>query len=496
MTDAKSRPAKGTPASLRGRLARAAGATAAVLVLAAGGGGAWLYWHIDHNISTFDAGGIAPSRPPAAAPVTGGGRPVNVLLLGSDSRDDGNEALAGGEAGVGNSDTAMLVHIYGDHRHAVVVSIPRDTLVTIPPCRLPSGKWTTAHANQMFNSAFTVGEFPQGNPACTQNTVEALTGLRVDHTVVVDFKGFAAMTDAVHGVDVCVPNDVDSYGIKLAKGRQTLSGQQALDYVRARHGFGDGSDIGRMKRQQAFVASLIKKVQGEGLNPATLLPLADAATKSLTVDPGLGTAVKLADFAQSLRNIKLTDINFVTVPWRYSGERVALIHPDADRLWNLLRQDDTLDGKSTGQEAASPSSSAAPSAGPSTTPSASPAADLPVTVSNGSGTGGLAGQAADALRAKGYRNVVLGPDASPRGTTLIGYAPDQRGAAEQLTQYFTGATLRVDPSADGVTVTLGRDYAPDDSAATPSAPPTTVPVTIAENTRPADSDLCTDLSFG
>ncbi|MDH6125289.1 LCP family protein [Kitasatospora sp. GP82] len=497
MTDVKSRPAKGTPSPLRVRLARAAGASAAVLVLATAGGGAWFYWHLDHNISTFDADGIAPSRPPAAAPAPGGGRPVNVLVLGSDTRDNGNDSLAGGEGGVGNSDTAMLLHIYGDHRHAVGVSIPRDTLVTIPPCKLSNGKWTTPHANQMFNSAFTIGEYPQGNPACTQNTVEALTGLRVDHTVVVDFKGFAAMTEAVHGVDVCVPNDVDSYGIKLAKGRQTVSGQQALDYVRARHGFGDGSDIGRMKRQQAFLSSLIKKVQGEGLNPATLLPLADAATKSLTVDPDLGTAMKLADFAQSLQNIKLKDISFVTVPWRYSGERVALVHPDAEQLWNLLRQDDTLDGHSTGQLAASPSSATSASASPAASPSSAPTADLPVTVLNGSRTGGLGKQAADALRAKGYQNVTLGPDATGRRTTLIGYAADQQGAAEQLAQYFPGAELRADASADGVTVTLGRDYAPDDTAsAAPSALPTAIPTTIAENTRSADSDLCSDLSFG
>ncbi|MGE7432700.1 MULTISPECIES: LCP family protein [Kitasatospora] len=499
MTDAKSRPANGTPGSLRVRLARAAGATAAVLLLATAGGGAWFYWHIDHNISTFDAGGIAPSRPPVAHPAPGGGQPVNVLLLGSDSRDNGNDSLGGGDLGVGHSDTAILLHIYGDHRHAVGVSIPRDTLVTIPPCKLPDGRWTTAHANQMFNSAFTVGEFPQGNPACTQNTVEALTGLRVDHTVVVDFKGFAAMTDAVHGVDVCVPGDVDSYGIKLTKGRQSLSGQQALDYVRARHGFGDGSDIGRMKRQQAFVSSLVKKVQGEGLNPATLLPLADAATKSLTVDPELGTAMKLADFAQSLQNIKLKDLNFVTVPWRYSGERVALVHPDAEQLWNLLRQDKTLDGRSTGQTGAAASSSTTPSAGPSASPSASaPAtaattADLPVTVVNGSGSGGIARQAADALKAKGYQNVSLGPDADGRDTTLLKYAPDQQGAAQQLAQYFPGATLRADSSADGITVTLGRDYNP---AAAPSALPTTIPTTITENTRAADSDLCSDLSFG
>lgn len=345
----------------------------------------------------------------------------------------------------------------------------------------------------MFNSAFSVGEYPQGNPACTQNTVEALTGLRVDHTVVVDFKGFAAMTDAVHGVDVCVPNDVDSFGIKLTKGRQTVSGQQALDYVRARHGFGDGSDIGRVKRQQAFLSSLIKKVQGQGFDLTTLLPLADAATKSLTVDPGLGTALKLADFAQSLRDIKLGDISFVTVPWQYQGERVALVHPDAEVLWQLLREDRTLDGHLTGQAGPAPVVPATPAAAPVTD-------STPLVVLNGTRVGGLAKHAADALKAKGYQDITLGADTAVRRTTLISYPTAHQAAAQQLAQSFPGAELRADPDADSITVTLGRDYAPDGTAPTdaPSALtlPTAMPTGIAQNTRTADTDLCSDLSFG
>ncbi|GAA4847605.1 LCP family protein [Kitasatospora terrestris] len=510
MTDVPRRTVRGAAAPRRARLARAAGATAAVLVLATAGAGAWLYQRLDQNITTFSADGIATSRPPVAPPAAGGGRAVNVLLLGSDTRQDGNGSLGGGEEGVGHSDTAILLHVYADHQHAVGVSIPRDTLVTVPACRLPDGRWTAAKHNQMFNSAFTVGEFAKGNPACTQNTVEALTGLRIDHTIVVDFKGFAAMTAAVHGVDVCVPNDVDSYGIHLTKGRQTVSGQTALDYVRARHGFGDGSDIGRVKRQQAFMSSLIKKVQAQGFNPTTILPLADAATKSLTVDPELGSAYKLAEFAQSLQGIKLSDITFVTVPWRYQGERVALVQPDADTLWNLLRQDRTLDGRATASPgaSASPSSSAAASA--SASPSGSAAAlppNVPITVHNAAGSPGLAGKAASALRAKGHSDVTVGPNTTPRRTTLIEYGPGRNAAAEALVQLYPGAELRADAAADGLVLTLGQDSAPADpeteeaspsgtGSARPTALPSTIPTGIAENARPADSDLCSDLSFG
>ncbi|MEV7175853.1 LCP family protein [Kitasatospora sp. NPDC093679] len=504
----------GSAASSRGtgrRLARIAGATAAVLVLATAGAGAWFYHRLDQNISTFSADGIATSRPPAGPTTTGGGRPVNVLLLGSDTRSDGNGDLGGGEEGVGHSDTAILLHVYADHRHAVGVSIPRDTLVTVPPCKLPDGTWRSERTNQMFNSAFTVGLYPQGNPACTQNTVEALTGLRVDHTIVVDFKGFAAMTDAVHGVDVCVPNDVDSYGIRLTKGRRTLSGQQALDYVRARHGFGDGSDIGRMKRQQAFLSSLIKKVQGQGFDLTTLLPLADAATRSLTVDEELGSAMKLATFAQSLQDIKLADISFVTVPWEYAGARVALVHPDVDTLWELLRQDRTLDGQATAPAgtatpsapaAPTPSATASPSAGasPSATPGQTRAAEpdataVPVTVHNASGAGGTAGRAATALRAHGYREVVLGANTKGRNTTTVGYSPGHKAAAEQLAALYPGATVRPDTDADGLVLTLGQDHASGDTSG-PVALPSGIPTGISSNTRPADSDLCADLSYG
>ncbi|MGF1431394.1 LCP family protein [Kitasatospora sp. LaBMicrA B282] len=484
--------------------------TAASLVLATAGAGFWFYERLDGNLSVFSNAGVWASRPPTGPSDASGAVPVNVLLLGSDSRSNGNDELAGGEPGGGNSDTAILLHVYADHRHAVGVSIPRDSLVDIPPCLLPGGSWTAPQHAQMFNSAFALGGGPNGNPACSQNTVEALTGLRVDHTIVIDFKGFAAMTTAVGGVPVCVPNDVDSYGIHLRKGRQTVSGTQALAYVRARHGLGDGSDIGRMKRQQAFLSALIQKVQGRGFDLTTVLPLADAATRSLTVDAGLGSAMKLASFVQSLRGVKLADIQFVTVPWRYAGDRVALVHPDADTLWTLLRQDRTLDGRSTGREAA-----------PSTVrPTQVADFTVPIAVQNGTSTAGLAVRAAHDLTERGYRNATADPDGIDHAVTTIGYAAGHQADAEQLAQFFPGAQLRADPESAALTVTLGADYeataaaqasgSPVDGHPTTSGAPATrpsgspspgpsagsVPDGITQNTRPADADLCTGLSYG
>ncbi|MFD4910534.1 LCP family protein [Kitasatospora purpeofusca] len=526
--------------SRRRRVIRTVIGLAAVLVLTVAGAGAWFYHRLDTNISTFDAGGVATERPPAPVPTAPGASvPVNVLLLGSDTRNDGNDDLGGGDVGVGHSDTAILLHVYADRKHAVGVSIPRDTLVTVPSCRLPSGDWTKPRTNQMFNEAFTVGDSPKGNPACTQNTVEALSGLRIDHTIVVDFKGVAAMTDAINGVEVCVPNDVNSHNIKLRKGLQKIAGQPAVDYLRARYGFGDNSDIGRMKRQQAFLSAMIRKIQSQGFSLPTLLPLADAATRSLTVDEGLGTAMKLVDFAQSLQQIKLSDITFVTTPWQLSvvqKGRVDLVHPDVDTLWRLLREDRTLDGQSTGLvpegDTAGPSPAATDGAtpAPAATPLSPEQLATTITVVNGVGTDGLAGAGSAAIRAQGFTNVSLGATTGGRLRTEIAYDPPFKAVADQLATLFPGARTTVEPGSEGVTVTLGRDYRPVPQSATapasrpvpggtpaavgaalgaaaptgvPTGPPAAtgplpsgVPSGIAKNSRSADADPCNDLIFG
>lgn len=458
----------------------------ALLVLAVSGVG-WIYLELGGDINTFGADGLSDNRPAASA------NGQNVLVIGSDARTDGNSELGGGDThDIGRSDTAFLLHVYRDRRHAVAVSFPRDTLVDIPPCRLPDGTWTRPRTRVMFNSAFSTGETAKGNPACTQNTVEKLTGLRVDHTMVVDFKGFAALTEVVEGVRVCLPNDVYQKDLNpkratrgellFPKGEQTVAGQRALDYVRLRHGIGDGSDIGRIKRQQAFVGSLFKKIKSDGLTPTKLLPLADAATESLTVDPGLGSPDKLIDFAMSMKDVDLHDTTFVTLPWRYEGARVAIVEPEADALWAALRADRPLDARP----------------GPGTTAKATPSpasgAGISVAVRNGTRTRGLAARAAEMLRAAGF--TVTDTSTAPDQThplTEITYGPGERARAEAVATHFAPAELAPVTTA-GITVTLGRSYA-DAPSATP--PPGTPPATVPPaDTRAADEDPCANLSYG
>lgn len=464
----------------------------AVVVLGTAGLG-WIYLRLNGSIHTFDAGGLSKNRPDAAS-----SKGENVLVIGSDSRAGSNSTLGAGDKGdIGRSDTAFLLHIYADHRHAIAVSVPRDTLVTVPPCKLPDGSWTRTRPNTMFNEAYSVGETAKGNPACTQNTVEKLTGLRVDHTVVVDFKGFASLTEVVGGVKVCLPQDIYQGDLDphrttkgellFRKGEQTVSGQKALDYVRLRHGIGDGSDIGRIKRQQAFVASLIKKVRSDGLTPTRLLPLAEAATKSMTVDPGLGTADKLMSFAMSLKNIDLHNTKFVTVPWRYEGSRVAVVEPDASALWAALKADRTIDGKDA--------------SGRNNTPSASPTTaaqvsgdGIDVAVYNGTTTGGLASTAAAALTAHGFTVTgTANATSQDHTTTVIEYDTGLKSRAETVAELFPGAALQSIGGA-AVNVVVGESYATTGASA--STTPTAVPTSVADNARSADDNLCSDLTYG
>ncbi|HLN76704.1 MAG TPA: LCP family protein [Nocardioidaceae bacterium] len=443
------------------------------------------YVSLDRSINTFSASGISRHRPPPSV------HGQNILLIGSDSRAGADRGLGGAGPAVGRSDTTLLVHVYEGGRRAVAVSIPRDALVDIPACRLPDGNWSQPQRQAMFNAAFSVGQTASGNPACTVNTVEKLTGMRVDHTVVADFVGFAAMTKIVGGVPVCVPNPVYQGDLdpnlgqqgKLVfhKGLQTVSGTKALDYVRLRHGIGDGSDIGRMRRQQAFLGSVVAKVRAEGVTPTRIVPLASAATKYLTVDAELGTADKLVSFLVSLRHMSPEDIVFVTTPWRYDGPRVALVHPDVDRLWAALRNDEPV---SSGDRSTKTR--------PLTVAQTLASVTKPVTVLNGTSVTGLGARTAVVLRKAGIRVSVVANGPGER-RTLVEYGPGLEGQAHALAAAFVGARTRVD-SQPGLRLRLGAQHRIRSLRSVATSRP--LPASITVGARSAATHPCTDVSYG
>jgi LCP family protein required for cell wall assembly len=233
----------------------------------------------------------------------------NFLMIGSDTRAGANAKF--GNASGARSDTTILVHLSPDRAKATAVSIPRDSWVDIPTCVAADGRRVPAHQD-MFNSAFSVG-----GPKCTIATVQKLTGIAVTHFVEIDFSGFESMVNAMGSVTVCSPATVyDAYsGLKLRAGDNRLNGASALAYVRARESLGDGSDLGRIKRQQSFLGAVLRQAMNGSLlkNPARLTSFLDAATKAITVDKGT-TFGDLRALATSMQGLDPRHVTFYTAP--------------------------------------------------------------------------------------------------------------------------------------------------------------------------------------
>ncbi|MFC4608812.1 LCP family protein [Streptomyces maoxianensis] len=311
-----------------------------LVVLAAAAVGWWFYRKLDANITTDITAAAELEAYEKERPKPLAHNAQNILLLGSDTRSGEGNSKYGRDGGSQRADTTILLHISGNRKSATAMSIPRDLMVSIPSCRKPDGTRTKAQFAQ-FNWAF---EF--GGAACTIRTVERFTGIRVDHHMVVDFSGFKDMVNAVHGVEICLKEPIDDADahLKVPRGKQTLRGEQALGYVRARKSIGNGSDTERIQRQQQFLGALVKKVQSNGvlLNPTRLFPVLDAATKSLTTDPGLNSLKDLYDLTTSIRNIPTEKVQFLTVPrreYRADPNRDELVEPAAAQLFKRLRED-------------------------------------------------------------------------------------------------------------------------------------------------------------
>ncbi len=324
------------------RVLRAAVISVAAVLVVALTAGFFVYRHLEGNIEALDVTDqLGDDRPDEIVQKDVEHKPLNILLLGSDTR----EGQAGGIGGdtPGLSDTTILLHLSADRSRAYGVSIPRDLMVERPECEKKDGSGTDPGGLNQFNAAYAVG-----GPACTIKTVEEISDIRINHFVVVDFNGFRAMVDALDGVPVCVPEEVnDDIGkIYLPAGSYEVKGQQALSYVRLRHGLSENGDIGRMKRQQTFLASMANKAISAGTlaNPVRLYNFLDAATKSLTTDPGLASLKHLAGLAKQLKDIGLDKIQFLSIPFEtYEPDPNRLqLAPEADRIWERLRHDEPL----------------------------------------------------------------------------------------------------------------------------------------------------------
>lgn len=312
-----------------------------------------LYYKLEHNIDTVDLAGLTNEeiRPPAPEPDPqdpNGGKALNVLLIGSDARGGENAAI-GGEVGGMRSDTTIIMHVSADRTRVELVSIPRDSLVNLPSCETTGGT-VSAKRGAMFNSAFASGWDTGGDiesaVSCTRTAVEALTNVRMDGFMVVDFTGFEHMVDAIGGVPINLDTAINSpmADLHLPAGQQTLNGQQALGLARARKGAGlDGSDLKRIDRQQDLLDAMAASVLSKNLLTDTpaLLQFLNSATSSLTVSSEFSSIPELAGLALSLKGVSTDNLVFETIPIMDapSDKNRVVWTRAADQVWANMAAD-------------------------------------------------------------------------------------------------------------------------------------------------------------
>jgi LCP family protein required for cell wall assembly len=318
----------GRPKASRKRKVFRTLAVIVVLVLAGGAGMAYgLQQQLSANIERFGLGTIGGDRPKVVAPPEA----LNVLLVGSDSR------VALGDPGKWvkdeqRTDSMMVVHVSADRKSVDVVSIPRDSWVDIPG--FGKGKINSAYA--------------EGGPPLLIQTIEQLTGVRIDHMGIVDFTGFKDMTDALGGVVLTVPVATQDSRNYFKAGTYRMNGKQALGYVRQRHGLPNG-DFDRMKRQQNWIRAVIKEAMSKGTltDPIKLNNFLQAATKAMALDDSWSIG-DIRSLALGLTSLQSSNIRFITTPnvgTDMEGDQsiVRLDDVNGPSLWAAIANDQVSD---------------------------------------------------------------------------------------------------------------------------------------------------------
>ncbi|MGN9818916.1 LCP family protein [Streptomyces sp. SD11] len=458
----------------------------AVLILGTAGAGYLYYRHLNGNIDKGKRNN-GDSDVKKTEPNAAGQTPLNILLLGSDSRNSKeNVKLGGSKDQVGTkplADVQMLVHVSADRKSASVVSIPRDTRVKIPECEDPGTGETYPETTNIINMSL-----QRGGAGCTLATWQNLTGVYIDHWMMVDFGGVVKMADAVGGVEVCVRQNVwdrslpgvsGGSGLKLTAGTHKVKGKQALQWLRTRHAF--ESDLGRAKAQHMYMNSMIRtlKEQNAFTDSGRLMGLAEAATESLEVSEEIGTVKKLYDLGMKLKSVPMDRFTMTTMPTVTDPQNPNHLVPkptDADQVWSMIRNDVSFDkggkgskGDKSGKDEGGSGASASPSA---TGPAAAPAEGLAVTVVNGTAggdselapVGSRATAIADALQGKGFAKATASAQADPSSRTQITY-PKSSGAQGRANALSVAEAVgvpsgQVRATADAVTTTLtiGSDW--------------------------------------
>ncbi|MGW6098350.1 LCP family glycopolymer transferase [Streptomyces sp. NPDC055157] len=427
-------------------------------------GGYALYQHFNGNLNTVDIGDAGNKD------VITANAPLNILIIGTDKRTGkGNEGY-GDKGSTGHADTNILFHVSKDRTNATALSIPRDLITNIPDCktRQPDGSDKVIQGTR--NIRFNVSLGQEGrDPGCTMETVKEITGLKVDHFMMVDFNAVKELTTAVGGVKVCLAHPVkDSKShLDLPEGESKIQGEDALAFVRTRHSFGNQSDLDRIKVQQQFIGSMIRQMKSDDTltSPTKLYSLADAATKALTVDKGIGSIKKLTALAKELGKIDTKNITFVTAPVVDNpAERihatVVLNTAKSDPLFQMMRDDTSLTEVKKQKKAAKSKQDALLKG------TKAAAADVRVDVLNGGDRAGAAQETVTWLQnEQGVLKSTNKANAPEKiSKTTLEYAPNQADQARALAAMMglPGSALKKGTTdAEGLqamVLTLGADF--------------------------------------
>jgi LCP family protein required for cell wall assembly len=465
------------------RVLRWSATTLAVLILGTAGAGYLYYQHLNGNIRKGERSS-GDSKARKAEANAAGQTPLNILLIGSDSRNsDENVKLGGSRDNRGNpplGDVQMLIHLSADRKSAAMVSIPRDTRVDIPECTDPDTGKTYPATTDIINTSLA-----RGGAGCTLATWQNLTGVYIDHWMTIDFSGVVRMADAIGGVSVCVKQNVwdrptaavpGGSGLKMTKGTHKVKGKQALQWLRTRHAW--GSDLMRARAQHMYLNSMIRTLKGQNVFTDTprLMGLAEAATKSLKVSEEIGSVKELYDLGMQLKSVPTDRITSVTMPNVQDPQNKEHVVPDgvnADKLWEMLRDDVALDKNDKNDKNGKNGKNGKASSGGKKTervtkaPSA-PDGEIGVLVQNATATatlgpvGGRAGTIADELVQKGFSQASKDATAGlSEDRTVVRYpSADLEGDAQRIAKSLNIPLSSVKKSTDvsGVTVVVGADW--------------------------------------
>lgn len=462
-------------------------AVLAFAILTTSGVGWGMVQHLDDSLNRVDPFGDLTHRPDDDS--------LDFLVVGTDEREGvPRKTLAKLHAGGSScdcTDTILLVHLSPDRDRATVVSIPRDSYLPIPAHRDKKSGKHVSHQKGKINAAYGMG-----GPSLTVDAVEQATGIRIDHYLQVNFLSFVSTVDALGGVEVCTPTPLKDpkSGLDLRAGTSKLDGATALQYVRSRH-LDASADVGRMKRQQKFLAQVLKQMRSSGtlFNPTKLNRVLSAALSSVKADKDL-TMSKMISLASSLKGLSPANTSFVTVPtasvnhrvpgW---GSTVRWDKPATKRLFSAIREDQPIDGakptRGSGPQhgGATPS----PSGGSASRAPSVPPGQVRVRVLNATHHTGLGSRMDRKLHARGFHTTGVASNARNRDRhrTVIQYDPRWDTSVRTLhaalphaklqQKHGLGATMRVlvgsdNPNVHKVTIEKSEKSGAGSDAASPS----------------------------